>query len=61
MNNGEYIKFHLIETRFENKSVEEVNSIYDLQKSIVATSEQESVQAKINLALHIETILFIYY
>ena len=57
INNGEYIKFDLIETRFENKSIEEVNNICELQKSIVANSEQESVQAKINLALHIETIV----
>jgi len=55
--NGEYIKFDLIETRFESKSIEEVNNICELQKSIVANSEQESMQAKINLALHIETIL----
>ena len=55
--NGEYIKFDLIETRFENKSIEEVNNICELQKSVVSNSEQESIQAKINLALHIETIV----
>ena len=54
---GEYVRFDLIEARFERKSIKDVNNICELQKNIVANSEQESMQAKINLALHIETIL----
>jgi len=52
-----WIKNSKIGKKMAGKSIEEVNNICELQKSIVANSEQESMQAKINHALHIETIL----
>ncbi len=54
--NGVYIQFDLIETRFKGKSIDEVNSLVKSQKDVVYDAKSEIDQAKISLAGHIEAI-----
>ena len=53
---GEYTRFDLIESRFEGKSLSEVEDMKALQRQIVKNEVQENLQAKIDLAQHIQTI-----
>ena len=54
--NGDYVQFNLIETRFTGKSIDEVNSLVKSQKDMVYDAKSEINQAKISLAGHIEAI-----
>lgn len=54
--NGEYVPFELIESRFTGKSMVEVANAKDRQKAIVAKSKPETLQARIDLTKHIEVI-----
>lgn len=53
---GIYTKFNLIESRFEGKALSEVEDMKELQRQIVRNEAQENLQAKIDLARHIQTI-----
>lgn len=54
--NGKYIDFNLIESRFEGKGISEVEVIREKQKGIVKDMEKENIQAKIDLVKHINII-----
>lgn len=54
--NGKYIRFELIESRFNGKDLIEVKTIQDSQKQIVKGEIEDNLQAQIELARHIQTI-----
>ena len=54
---GNYIKFKLIERRFRNKNFEQIEEMQIQKKSIVDSATNENLQARINLANYIETIV----
>ena len=54
--NGQYIKFDLIEERFANKSIADVESQYRMRNEIINGTLSESIQAQIDLSNHIEAI-----
>ena len=54
--NGRYIKFELIEERFANKTIAEVESQYKMRNEIINGTISESIQAQIDLSNHIEAI-----
>ena len=54
--NGTYIPFELIETRFTSKSISEVKELQNKQQTIINENKPITLQAKIDLATHIETI-----
>lgn len=54
---GNYIKFELIESRFRNKNFEQIEEMQMQRKSIVNSATGENLQARINLANYIETIV----
>lgn len=54
---GNYIKFELIESRFRNKNFEQIEEMQMQRKSIVNSATCENLQARINLANYIETIV----
>ena len=54
--NGAYIRFELIESRFKRKNLEEVETIKQNQKELVKAAIGDNMQAKIDLASYIETI-----
>lgn len=53
---GEYIEFELIESRFKNKSISEIENLKKKQKSIVRAERMNNDQAQIDLARHIPSI-----
>lgn len=54
---GNYIKFELIESRFRNKNFEQIEEMQIQRKSIVNSATSGNLQARINLANYIETIV----
>ncbi len=54
--NGVYIEFTLIESRFKGKDLIEVQEIQNNQRAITKGAEKENLQAQIDLARHIEAI-----
>lgn len=56
VDNGKYIAFELIESRFKDKSISEVDLLKEKQKTLVKAEETNSTQAQIDLARHIEAI-----
>lgn len=54
--NGEYIRFELIERRFTGKSISQVQTMQDRQKGLVKAATGVATQAQIDLAEYIETI-----
>ena len=54
--NGEYVSFDLIESRFTGKSIVEVADAKDRQKAIIGKNKSATLQAKIDLTKHIEVI-----
>lgn len=54
--NGSYISFELIESRYRDKSLSEVEILQTEQKELVKASVSENTQAQIDLANFIETI-----
>ena len=54
---GNYIKFELIESRFRDKNFEQIEEMQIQRKSIVNSATGENLQARINLANYIETIV----
>lgn len=57
LDKGNYIRFELIESRFRNKNFEQIEEMQIQRKSIVNSATNENLQAKINLASYIETIV----
>lgn len=53
---GEYIEFALIESRFEGMSIESVTRMKKSQREAVRSEAQDNLQARIDLARHIQTI-----
>lgn len=56
IDNGEYIKFELIESRFQNKNFKEIEEMKSIKKDIIRSVASEDLQARINLGVYIETI-----
>ena len=56
LENGHYTEFALIDSRFRNMDLAQVQEIQANQKSVVKDSEKENLQAQISLAQHIEAI-----
>lgn len=56
LEDGHYIAFELIESRFDGKSIKTAKSIKEQQKSIIKAAKHQSVQAKINLIRSISSI-----
>ena len=54
--NGSFVEFNLIEKRFSNMSLDEIQDIQNKQKQLIQKTSQEQYQAKINLMNFIETI-----
>lgn len=53
---GKYVPFTLIESSFSGKTLGEVQTIQKARKKIVGTAAADSLQAKIDLAEHIQVI-----
>ena len=53
---GEYVEFQLIESRYKAKSIEAVETLQDGHRSLVKGAVDDNLQAQINLAKHIQTI-----
>ncbi len=56
IDNGNYVPFTLIENRFSGKRLVEVEEIKSQQKTLINESKSEILQAKVDLANHIEVI-----
>lgn len=56
MDKGDYITFDLIESRYKSKSLDAVDVMQETQKELVRNAKKENIQAKIELARHIEAI-----
>ena len=54
--NGSYVEFMLIESRFKGKDLTEVQEIQDNQRTITRSATRDNLQAQIDLAQHIEAI-----
>ncbi len=54
--NGSYVEFMLIESRFKGRDLIEVQELQTSQKDITRSAARENLQAQINLAQHIEAI-----
>lgn len=54
--NGAYVRFELIERRYRDKKLSEVETLKDSQKSIVKAAASANTQAQIDLASYIEVI-----
>ena len=55
--NGSFVTFELIESRFEGKSLDDVSDMNQAKRQLVKNEEYQSLQAKIQLAEQIETIV----
>lgn len=58
LDNGTYIEFTLIESRFQGKNLTEVQEIQVHQKAITKNAEHDDLQAQIDLAQHIEAVVY---
>lgn len=54
--NGAYIPFDLIESRYTGKSLEEVQGMQDGKKQLLKRAGEDTIQAKVDLADHIGAI-----
>ena len=54
--NGKYTEFTLIESRFTDKSLKEVQEMQSAKKNLIQSVDSENLQAKIDLAEHIRII-----
>jgi transposase InsO family protein len=54
--NGKYIRFELIESRFSGKELAEVETLRQSQKKAIKAVAENNIQAQIDLAQHIEII-----
>ncbi len=54
---GNFIEFHLIESRFAGKNFEEIKKIQSAQRTIVDDAVPNNLQGRIDLASHVERIV----
>lgn len=54
--NGEYVKFELIESRFKNMTISEVKNLQNKQMGYINSFQKEKLQAELDLARHIQVI-----
>lgn len=54
---GEYIRFDLIESRYKDKSVRDVQDVKELSKKIIREENHNNLQAEVSLATHIQDIV----
>ena len=54
--NGIYIRFEMIESRYKEKSASQIEQIRSKQKEIIKAEEKNKTQAEINLINHILTV-----
>lgn len=54
--NGTFVRFELIESRFKGRDLVSVQSLQNNQKQLVKSFNEKSLQAQIELAEHIQTI-----
>ena len=57
LRDGQYIPFELIESRYRDKSLTEVQDFMGQKKELVKSVAAENLQAKVDLASHIQTIV----
>lgn len=55
-NDSRYIRFDVIESRFNRKKLEQVKEVQEEQKKIVSMEMKDNLQAEIDLAVHIQAI-----
>ena len=55
--NGQYVRFDLIERRFDGENLSTVQEIQEKTKEIIQRGNEESLQAQVQLAKHIETVV----
>lgn len=55
--NGQYVRFELIESRFDGENLSTVQEIQEKTKEIIQRGNEESLQAQVQLAKHIETVV----
>lgn len=53
---GDFISFELIETRFKNKTIDEIQTLKNRQNNLIKEYSKGKTQAEIDLATHIQTI-----
>ena len=56
LDNGQYVPFELIESRFNGKSLDAVQTMQKARKQTVNAAAADNLQAQINLAEHIQVI-----
>lgn len=56
LDHGAYHRFELIESRFQRRSLTEVQDLQDGRREMVKEVSEDNLQAQIDLAKHIETI-----
>lgn len=54
---GEFIEFHLIESRFLGKSFAEIKEMQSAQRDLVGGAVYDNLQGRIDLAAHVERIV----
>ena len=57
LEDGKFMEFCLIESRFQGKGFAEVKQMQDAQKSIVDKAIHQNLQGRVDLASHIEKIV----
>ena len=57
IDSGKYIKFELIETRFKNETLMEVQKTQNAKRKIIKEAEEENIQAQIDLSKKIQNIV----
>lgn len=57
LQNGEFIEFRLIESRFSGKNFEEIREMQGKQRAIVGDAVHNNLQGRIDLASHVERIV----
>ena len=57
LEDGNFIEFYLIESRFQGKGFEEIKGMLDAQKAIVEKAIHQNLQGRVDLASHIEKIV----
>ena len=55
--NGEFVRFDLIDSRYDGLGFEQVYSMMDTQKRLLREAAEMTVQAKVDLATHIEAVV----
>ena len=57
LENGNFIEFSLIESRFQGKGFGEIKGMMEAQKAIVDKAVHQNLQGRVDLASHIERIV----